>query len=138
MLGFFRESARLAQRRLPQAPKNRLLAIEDAVEAIAIVGSQRVDEIRAVYEWVDRLEALRGVVVPLPRARIEALVDADTENMPKRTRQRDGKTVTKELVMLGMLRELGIDDKLDLPDLFISHFGALRAAPDAVNAVRAG
>lgn len=134
MLGFFRESARIAQRRLPQAPRHHLLAVEDAVEAIGLVGSQRVDEIRAVYEWVDRLEALRGKVVPLPRARLEALLEIDPENVPKPTRPRDGRTVTKELVMLGMLRELGIDDKLDLPDLFITHFGALRTEPDAANA----
>ena len=59
MLGFFREAARLAQS-AAGAPEDRLLAVEDAVGAIGAVGTNRVAEIRAVYEWVDRLEALRG------------------------------------------------------------------------------
>jgi hypothetical protein len=125
MLGFFREAARLAEGR-PFAPKEHLLAVEDAAGAIGTVGTQRVAEIRAVYEWVDRLEALRGKVMPKPRPEIEALVDADPPDVPKPTQPRDGPTVTRELVRMGLLRELGVDDLLDLPDLFVEHFGVRR------------
>ncbi len=129
MLGFFRESARLAQLRPPRAHWNHVLSVEDAVEAIGIVGSQRVDEIRAVYKWVDRLQALRGRVMPLPRTEIETLLAIDPRGMPsdKPLPPREGRSVTKELLMLGMLRELGVDDLLDMPDLFVTHFGVLRS-----------
>jgi hypothetical protein len=34
--------------------------------------------------------------------------------------------VTTELIRLGMLRELRLNDLVDLPDLFVQHFGVLR------------
>ncbi len=126
MLTFFSESARLAQRRPPRAHWNHLLSVDDAVDAIGAVGTHRVAEIRAVYEWVDRLEALRGKVMPKPRTEIEGLLDTDPRDAPKPTQPRDGRTVTRELIRMGMLRELKVDDLLDLPDLFVEHFGVRR------------
>ncbi len=126
MLGFFREAARRAQERSPRAHRNHLLSVEDAVDAIGPVGTNRVAEVRAVYEWVDRLEALRGQLMPKPRAEIEALLATDPPGVPQPTPPRDGPTVTRELVRMGMLRELRVDDLLDMPDLFVTHFGVRR------------
>jgi hypothetical protein len=126
MLGFFSEAARLAQQRPTGAPGDRLLSVDDAVDAIGAVGTHRVAEIRAVYEWVDRLEALRGKVMSKPRGEIEALLDTDPRDVPKPTGPRDGPTVTRELIRMGLLRELRVDDLLDLPDLFVKHFGVRR------------
>jgi hypothetical protein len=126
MLSFFREAARLAQQRPPRANGNHLLSVEDAAGAIGAVGGHRVAEIRAVYEWVDRLEALRGKVMPKPRSEIEALLDTDPRDVPKPTPPRDGRTVTGELIRMGLLRELRVDDLLDVPDLFVEHFGVRR------------
>jgi len=131
MLGFFRESARLALARPPRSHWNHLLAVDDAVEAIGTVGAQRVDEIRAVYPWVDRLEHLRGRVVPLPRPEVEAILSADAPSAPRPTVPREGQAVTTELVRLGMLREVGGRDRLDVPDLFVRHWGVLRHAASA-------
>lgn len=130
MLGFFRESARVALSRPPRATRNHLLAVDDAVEAVGTVGKQRVDEIRAVYAWVDRLEHLRGRAVPMARATLEALVKEDAPTAPRPTEPRDGEAVTTELVRLGMLREVGGRDLLDVPDLFARHWGVVRRAPD--------
>lgn len=129
MLGFFRESARLTLTRPPPA-HGGLIADANAVAAIGVVGAQRVDEIRAVYEWVDRLLNLRGKVLPMPRAAIEALLEGDARDAPRETRARDGKTVTTEIVRLGLLRELRVDDLLDVPELFVEHFGVLRREND--------
>jgi energy-coupling factor transporter ATP-binding protein EcfA2 len=129
MLGFFSESAKVARGRAPRAHWNHLLAVDDAVSALDAVGSRRVEEVREVYEWVDRLLALKGHVLPLPRADVEALLEADVLDAPRPTRPRDGRTVTTELVRMGMLRELGTGERLDLPDLFVRHFGALRRDP---------
>jgi hypothetical protein len=126
MLSFFRQAARLAQERPGRAPGDRLLAVDDAVDAIGVVGTDRVAEIRAVYEWVDRLEALRGKGMPKPRPEIEALLATDPRDMPKPTDPRDGPTVTRELIRMGLLRELKVDDLLDLPDVFVEHFGVRR------------
>jgi hypothetical protein len=76
--------------------------------------------------WPHALEALRGKVMPMPRPQIEALLDTDPRDMPKPTEPRDGRTVTTELIRLGMLRELRLNDLVDLPDLFVPHFGVLR------------
>lgn len=130
MLGFFRESARLALSRPPRATWNHVLAVDDAVEAIAAVGEQRVDEIRAVYPWVDRLEHLRGRAAPIARPELESLLKGDAPTAPKATEPRDGEAVTTELVRLGMLREIGGRDVLDVPDLFAKHWGVVRQAPD--------
>jgi hypothetical protein len=126
MLGFFSEAARLALERPSRASANHLLSVDDAVDAIGTVGKQRVDEIRVVYKWVDRLEALRGKVMPKPRSEIEALVAADPPGMPEPTEPRDGRTVTGELIRMGLLRELKTGDLLDMPDLFVEHFGVRR------------
>jgi len=126
MLGFFRESARLAQSRAPRAHWNRLLAVDDAVSALEVVGSRRVEEVREVYEWVDRLLALKGRALPMTRTDIEALLEHDSLDAPKPTPPRDGRTVTTELIRMGMLREIGAGERLDVPDLFVRHFGVLR------------
>ena len=125
MLGFFSEASRLAQERPPSA-KRSLLSVEDAVGAIGAVGTQRVNEIRAVYKWVDRLEALRGKVMSKPRPEIEALLATDPPDVPTPTEPRDGPTVTRELVRMGLLRELRVDDLIDMPDLFVKHFDVRR------------
>ncbi len=126
MLGFFRESARLAQSRAPRAHWNHLLAVDDAVSALDVVGSRRVEEVREVYEWVDRLLALKGRALPMARTDLEALLEHDSLDAPKPTPPRDGRTVTTELIRMGMLRELGAGERLDVPDLFVRHFGVLR------------
>lgn len=130
MLDFFRESARFALRRPPR-PTGNLLAVDDAVEAIVKVGKLRVDEIRAVYPWVDRLEHLCGRAAPIARRELESLLKSDAPTAHKATEPRDGETVTTELVRLGMLREIGGRDVLDVPDLFAKHWGVVRQAPDA-------
>lgn len=126
MLGFFRESARIAQGRAPRAHWNHLLAVDDAVSALDAVGSRRVEEVREVYEWVDRLLALKGHALPMARTDVEALLEHDSLDAPKPTPPRDGRTVTTELIRMGMLRELGAGERLDVPDLFVRHFGVLR------------
>lgn len=126
MLGFFRESARLAQSRAPRAHWNHLLAVDDAVSALDVVGSRRVEEVREVYEWVDRLLALKGRTLPMARTDVEALLEHDSLDAPKPTPPRDGRTVTTELIRMGMLREIGAGERLDVPDLFVRHFGVLR------------
>ncbi|MFO0645822.1 MAG: hypothetical protein U0326_06260 [Polyangiales bacterium] len=131
MLGFFRESARLAQERSPRARRDHLFTVEDSVDALVTVGARRIEEVREVYEWVDRLLMLRGRVAPLPRAEVEELLAFDAPTAPNPTRPRDGRTVTTELVRMGMLRELGPHDQLDVPDLFARPLGVLRRAPDA-------
>ncbi len=128
LLGFFSGAAKAALHRLPTAHHGQLLDTVDAVDAIQQAGSDRVAEIRGIYEWVDRLGALRGRVVPLPRAEVERLMATDPDNAPRPTGTRDGRTVTEELLRLGMLRDLRVDDLLDVPDVFIKYFGALRTA----------
>lgn len=137
MLSFFREAARLAQARPPRAHWNHLLSVEDAVGALGAVGGNRVAEVRAVYEWVDRLEALRGKVMPKPRPEIEALLETDPRDAPKATPPRDGRTVTRELIRMGLLRALRVDDLLDLPDLFVEHFGVRRVEEQGALTARA-
>jgi hypothetical protein len=128
LLGFFRGAAKAALHRLPTTHSGRLLDTSDAIDAIQQAGSDRVAEIRGIYEWVDRLGALRGRLVPLPRNEVEQLMATDPDNVPRPTGTRDGRTVTEELLRLGMLRDLGVDDLLDVPDVFINYFGALRIA----------
>lgn len=130
MLGFFRESAKLALRRPPSAHWNHLFSVEDAVAALVTVGKQRVDEVREVYRWVDRLEALRGRLVPMRRSELEVLLATDPPSVPAPTAPRDGKSVTTELLRLGMLRDLGVDDLIDVPDLIAGHLGVLRGPPE--------
>ncbi len=131
MLTFFRESARLAKERPSRARREHLFSVEDSVDALVTVGARRIEDVREVYEWVDRLLMLRGRVAPLPRAEVEALLASDAPTAPNPTRPRDGRTVTTELVRMGMLRELGPHDQLDVPDLFARPLGVLRRAPDA-------
>lgn len=126
LLRFFRESALIALRRPPRSTRGHLLAVEDAVDAIREVGGGRIDEIREVYEWVDRLLMLKGQVMPRPRSEVEALLEKDARDAPKETRPRDGRTVTTELIRLGTLRELP-GDRLDVPDLFAGYLGVLRS-----------
>lgn len=126
ILHFFREAARIARGRPPRAHRNHVLAVDDAVDALGVVGARRVEEIFQVYEWVERLHALRGRVLPLKRAEFERVLGSDAERTERPTRPRDGRAVTTELVRLGMLRELGAEDLLDMPDLFVPHFGVLR------------
>lgn len=122
VLGFFRQSAIRAKERPPTAHWNHLMSVQDAADALKEVGSLRVAEIRPVYPWVDRLEALRGKVLPLSRRELEALVENDPEGILKPTPARDGRTVVNELIRLGLLRDLGASELLDLPDLFAEHF----------------
>lgn len=129
LLNFFRSAAHAALHRSSTSSRGRLFGTDDAIEALRKAGEDRVAEIRGIYEWVDRLGALRGRVVPLPRAQVEALVGTDPDNAPKATRPRDGRTVTEELLRLGMLRDLSVDDLLDVPDVFLGYFGALRVEP---------
>jgi hypothetical protein len=133
MLGFFRESARIALSRAPGASRGRLLAVEDAVDALSRVGEFRVGEIREVYPWVDRMEALRGRVLPLSREQVEVLLERDPPRRVRETAAREGHLVTADLVRLGLLRELEGGDRIDVPDLFVSTFGILRGegAPPA-------
>jgi hypothetical protein len=128
MLGFFRESARIALSRPPRASWGRLLSVEDAVGALSRVGEFRVSEIREVYPWVDRMEALRGRVLPLSREQVEALLERDPPRPVRVTDPREGHLVAADLVRLGLLRELEGGDRLDVPDLFVSTFGILRSA----------
>ncbi len=128
MLGFFRESARIALSRPPRASWGRLLSVEDAVGALSRVGEFRIGEIREVYPWVDRMEALRGRVLPLPREQVEALLGRDPARRVRETAPREGHLVTADLVRLGLLRELEGGDRIDVPDLFVSTFGILRGA----------
>lgn len=129
MLRFFRDSARRALATPPRSNRNRLLTIEDAVSALEEVGEGRIEEIREVYEWVDRLLRLRGQLMPRPRPEIELLLEQDAPDAPRATRPRDGRTVTTELIRLGMLRELP-GEMLDLPDLFAGYVRILRRPAD--------
>jgi hypothetical protein len=126
MLGFFRESARIALSRTSRASRGHLLAVEDAVDALSRVGEFRVGEIREVYPWVDRMEALRGRVLPLSREQIDALLEQDPQRPVRETSPREGHLVTADLVRLGLLRELEGGSRIDVPDLFVSTFGILR------------
>jgi hypothetical protein len=107
--------------------------VEDAVDALSRVGEFRVGEIREVYPWVDRMEALRGRVLPLSREQVEVLLERDPPRRVRETAAREGHLVTADLVRLGLLRELEGGDRIDVPDLFVSTFGILRGegAPPA-------
>lgn len=126
MLTFFRESARAALAADRQDQRRKPLIVEDTLSAIAKVGTDRVGEIRPVYPWVDRLEQLRDRVLPLPRAEVEARLGVDAPSPPRVTDPRDGITVTADLVRMGMLTALREGNRIDLPDVFVPHFGVLR------------
>jgi hypothetical protein len=69
ILKFFSEAARRAQERPPGAHRNRLLSVNDAAEAIGVVGTNRVAEIRSIYAGWTALKPSAARSCPAPRSR---------------------------------------------------------------------
>lgn len=77
---------------------------------------------------IARPEHLRGRSVPMLRAGLESLLETDPSSAPGPTLPRSGQLVREELVRLGVLRE-ALDDRVDLPELYLRAFGAKRHVP---------
>lgn len=123
MLNLIAYAATVARTRGPRAKYSRILHPVELQAALEETSKQRVDEIAEESPVVRRLEAIRGLQVPLSWRDAERLVGAH------RTKSdgfgEDGGVVLDELVRLGVVRRRE-DGRLDVPDVYRFGFGIKR------------
>lgn len=123
MLNLIAYAATIARTRGPRARHMRILHPVELQAALEETSKQRVDEIAEESPVVRRLEAIRGLQVPLMWRDAEKRVGAvrtDSDGFGE-----DGNAVLDELARLGVVRRRE-DGRLDVPDVYRFGFGIKR------------
>lgn len=121
-LNLIRNAAEVALGVDPQASGLHLLLPSHLEQAQGPTGTQRREELQEQYGVVGRLEALRGVTVPLERSNV---VTHLAQALPgdRDPHGADGEAALRELVRVGLLLERNpakgsAERRVDMPDLF--------------------
>ncbi|MFO0645177.1 MAG: hypothetical protein U0326_02990 [Polyangiales bacterium] len=114
-LSYAAESATKARR-----TKGPLLAASDMLDALRRTSRARAAEVQEEYQITKRMERLRGMSLPMVRAKALESLQKPMEGEGA-SRVATGELVLDELVRIGVLRALP-DGRLDVPDVFRYYF----------------
>ncbi len=114
-LSYAAESAQQSRR-----TKGPLLAASDMIDALRRTSRARAAEVQEEYQFTKRMERLRGMNLPMERAKALECLQRPMEGEGA-SRVAKGELVLDELVRIGVLRELP-DGRLDVPDVFRYYF----------------